>query len=157
MRDHEKAVFALAYGKLRNTHDAEDVAQEVFVEAFRKAHKLQNPKKVSAWLFKATTYRCKDHIRKMSRRERRELKYAGSDDHSVEMKFEDEQGNGVIEAVSVLPEKYRLPIILRHFAGLSYAEISGITGLSNTAIDTHLRTAKRKLRKMLSEESKGAD
>lgn len=157
MRDHQRSVFALAYGKLRNVHDAEDVAQEVFIEAFRKAPKLKKMDNVSAWLFKATIFRCKDHIRKMSRRERRELKYTSSARASVEMQFESENPNGVLAAICLLPEKYRLPLILRHFAELSYAEISGITGLSETAVDTRLRAAKRKLKEQLVDKDKGAD
>ena len=157
MREHERSVFALAYGKLRNVHDAEDVAQEVFVEAFRNSHKLKDPRKVSGWLFTATTYRCKDHFRKMSRRQRRECIYAGSANSSTPPMFARESDNGVLEAVSLLPQKYRVVVMLRHFAGLSYSEISKATGLSMTTIDSHLRTAKKKLRKMLSEDNEEGD
>jgi RNA polymerase sigma-70 factor (ECF subfamily) len=157
MREHERSVFALAYGKLRNAHDAEDVAQEVFVEAFRNAHRLKDAKKVSGWLFKATTYRCIDHFRKMSRRQRRERIYASSADSSTQPKFSEENDDGVLEAVSMLPEKYRVVIMLRHFARLSYIDISKATGLSKTTIDSHLRTAKKKLRQTLSEKHEGAD
>ena len=157
MREHEKAVFALAYGKLRNAHDAEDIAQEVFVEAFRNARKLKNPNKVSGWLFKVTSNRCKDHFRKMSRRQRRERIYASSAKSAEELKFDEGNDNGVLEAVSMLPEKYRTTVMLRHFARLSYEDISKATGLSKTAIDTRLRTAKRKLRKTLSKKHEGVD
>jgi RNA polymerase sigma-70 factor (ECF subfamily) len=157
MREHERAVFALAYGKLRNAHDAEDIAQEVFVEAFRNAHKLKNAEKVSAWLFKVTSNRCKDHFRKMSRRQRRERIYASSAKSMDELNFDESTDNGVLKAVSSLPEKYRTTVMLRHFARLSYAEIAKATGLSETTIDARLRTAKKKLRKTLSEKHEGVD
>lgn len=157
MREHERAVFALAYGKLRNAHDAEDVAQEVFVEAFRNAHKLKNAEKVSGWLFKVTSNRCKDHFRKMSRRQRRERIYASSAKSMDELKFDESNDNGVLKAVSSLPEKYRTTVMLRHFARLSYAEISKATGLSETTVDSRLRIAKKRLRKMLSDGAEGVD
>ncbi len=157
MREHEKAVFALAYGKLRNAHDAEDVAQEVFVAAFRNAHKLQDAEKVSGWLFKVTSNRCKDHFRKMSRRQRRERIYASSAKSMEELKFDESCDNGVLRAVSSLPEKYRTTVLLRHFARLSYVEISKATGLSETTVGSRLRTAKKRLREILSRSAEGVD
>jgi RNA polymerase sigma-70 factor (ECF subfamily) len=149
VHQHQKAVFAVAYGKLRNVHDAEDVMQEVFIEAYRNYHNLKKPEKVSAWLFTATKYRCNDHIRRKSRREKRERAYAGahnlSSDPSTESQVERERHHAVLKAIGSLPEKFRLIIMLKHFARLSYADISKMTGLSKTTIDGRLRTAKEKL------------
>lgn len=157
VNEHQKAVFALAYGKVRNVHDAEDIMQEVFAEAYRKSSSLKNPDKVSAWLFKATLYRCKDHIRKMSRRRRRELKYADTLETSNEVVFDSDPSKRVLEAIGLLPEKYRIVVMLKHFARLSYAEISDITGLSKTTIDGRLRSAKTRLRMQIIAMNKGAD
>lgn len=156
LRDHQGAVFALAYGKLRNSHDAEDIVQDVFIEAYRNRHKLKDLKKGSAWLYKATIYRCKDHVRKLSRRKKRELRYATSTNPWTETQFDEESHNGLFDAICVLPDKYRVLVMLRHFAQLSYAEISDMTGLPKTTIDSRLRTAKKKLRNKLLEEDKGA-
>lgn len=155
MRRHRKAVFAIAYGRLGSSHDAEDVMQEVFIEVYRNFHKLKNPEKVSGWLFKATLNRCKDHWRKKSRRERREMKFtelAGS--HAAEQS-RDGRADAVLEAIGRLPEKHRLVVMLKHFAGLSYAEISKMTGLSNTTIDGRLRTAKKELKRALTSMGEG--
>jgi RNA polymerase sigma-70 factor (ECF subfamily) len=72
------------------------------------------------------------------------------------MKFEEETQDILLKVIATLPEKYRIMVMLRHFARLSYAEISKATGLSNTTIDTRLRTAKKKLKKMLLETEEGA-
>ena len=159
VRNHQKAVFAIAYGKLRDIHDAEDVMQEVFIEAYRNYKKLKNPDKVSSWLYTATTYRSNDHIRRKSRRKRRERMYADSYGPSSnppeESLSEKERHLAVLKAIGALPERLRLVVMLKHFARLSYAEISKMTGLSKTTIDGRLRTAKKKLNQLLSESGVG--
>ena len=155
VRERQKSVFALAYGKLGNSHDAEDVMQEVFVEAYRNIHKLKNPEKVSGWLFRATLNRCKDHWRKKSRRERREMKFASLADSRGAGQGGDGRADAVLEAVGRLREKQRLVVMLKHFGGLSYAEISELTGLSSTTIDGRLRTAKKELKQALTKLDEG--
>lgn len=155
VREHQKSVFALAYGKLRNSHDAEDVMQEVFVEAYRNFHKLNNHNKVSGWLFRATVYRCKDHFRKKSRRWRREMEFADSHNPGKDEQTHSDRSDAVLEAIGRLPEKYRVVVMLKHFAGLSYKDISSMTGLSKTTIDGRLRMAKKELREMLLEMDPG--
>jgi len=152
VREHQKSVFALAYGKLRNAHDAEDVMQEVFIEAYRNLHRLRNHKKVSGWLFKATIYRCKDHFRRKSRRQRREMEFTKLSSHPSGETVDDGCADAVIEAVGRMPEKFRIVIMLRHYAGLSYSEIAAMTGLSKTTIDGRLRAAKKSLRDTLTEK-----
>lgn len=60
---YKEAVYALAYSKLRNFHDAEDIAQEVFIKAYRKLHTLKRSDSFSAWLYAITSNLCKDWIR----------------------------------------------------------------------------------------------
>lgn len=157
LRDHQGAIFALAYGKLRNVHDAEDIVQEVFIEACRNRHKLKDLTKGPAWLYKATIYRCKDHFRSLSRREKRERRYVASTNPWTETHIDEQSHDDLLNAICLLPEKYRVLVMLRHFAQLSYAEISQMTHLPRTTIDSRLRTAKNKLRSMLVEEDKGDD
>ncbi len=157
--EHKRAVFSVAYGKLQNTHDAEDVMQDVFVEAYRNYNRLRNPKKIRAWLHKATIYRCKDHVRKAVRRGRRERIFADSvsNNPSTDSRAEKERRDTVIEAIGSLPEKYRVIIMLKHFARLSYTEISEMTGLGKPAINNRLRAARKKLRDILIEMGEGVD
>jgi RNA polymerase sigma factor (sigma-70 family) len=76
VREHQKAVYAVALSKLGNAHDAEDVKQEVFVEAWRNMENLRNIEKISGWLYKATINKCRDHFREKSRRKRREDRFS---------------------------------------------------------------------------------
>lgn len=149
--EHQRAVFAAAYAILRNRQDAEDVTQDVFVEAYRNAHKLDNPEKLLPWLYKVATYRCKEHFRKKSRRERREATFMESyarNPSSYPLADEDRR-RILMNAINLLPEELRTVFMLKHFAQISYAEISNMTGLSKTTIDGRLRTAKKRLRERL--------
>ena len=156
VREHRRAVFAVAYGKLRNAHDAEDVMQDVFVEAFRNVHRLKKPERIRSWLYKAAVYRCNDHMRKSMRREAREQTYASdlSSNPGHDAELETERRNAILGTVNTLPEKYRMLVMLKYFARLSYDEISGMTGLPKTTIDGRLRLAKKKLRDKLGETKK---
>jgi RNA polymerase sigma-70 factor (ECF subfamily) len=155
VRQHQKAVFAAAYGKLRNVHDAEDVTQDVFIEAYRNYHKLKKTDTPGGWLFTATKFRCKDHIRKRARRERREQTYAGTNNPTSNAPREEhmstERHRAVLHAIGALPEKLRVVVMLKHFAGLSYADIAATTGLSKTTVDGRLRTAKKRMGRTLTQ------
>jgi RNA polymerase sigma-70 factor (ECF subfamily) len=159
VREHKKAVFSVAYAKLRNVHDAEDVMQEVFVEAYRNFHRMKKPEKIRAWLQKATVYRCSDHMRKTLRRRNREQIFSDAVSAGTlgETPAEQDRRNGVLEAIGLLPEKYRLVVMLKHFARLSYADISEITGLSKTSISGRLQAARKKLKATLIDMGEGVD
>jgi RNA polymerase sigma-70 factor (ECF subfamily) len=158
VRERQGAVFAVALSKLGNSHDAEDVKQEVFIEAWRNMKKFRNPDNISGWLFKATTNRCRDHFRRKSRRKSREEKFVEAAPTPSSRAPEDKEAlEAMFKAISKLPEKIRTVVMLKHLAELSYAEISKMTGLSKTTIDGRLRTGKKKLRQALIEMGIGVD
>jgi RNA polymerase sigma-70 factor (ECF subfamily) len=159
VREHKRAVFGVAYAKLRNVHDAEDITQDVFVEMYRNLRKLKNPEKIRPWLHKVTLSRCKDNLRKRLRRERRERMFAGSipQKHLADSQVEAERRSAVLEAIELLSEKHRLVIMLRYYARLSYADISKTTGLSKGTISNYLQAAKRRLRENLRAVGEGDD
>jgi RNA polymerase sigma-70 factor (ECF subfamily) len=148
VREHQKAVFSVACAKMKNVHDAEDLKQDVFVEVWRNFHKFPLTDSVPSYLFTLTISRCKDHFRKKSRRQKRELSYAETQEMQS-LQEDPEIYDKVMQAISILPEKTRILMMLKHFAQLSYDEISRMTGLSKTTIDGRLRTGKKKMKQYL--------
>lgn len=65
---YRAGVYALAYSKLRDFRDAEDVAQEVFIKAYIKLRTLKRFDRFHAWLYAITVNLCKDWVRAQSRR-----------------------------------------------------------------------------------------
>lgn len=151
VQKHNKAVFTLAYARVGNSHDAEDIRQEVFIEVWRNIHKLGTSDKIPAWLYTVTVNKCKDHFRGTFRRKRRETAYAETAmaNPSNPSVHDSEVLDAMFRAIISLPEKIRTVIMLKHFAMMSYSDISRMTGLTKATIDGRLRAGKRALRKQL--------
>lgn len=65
---YREGIYAFAYAKLRNFHDAQDITQEVFVQAYRDLRRLRRRESFVFWLYRIASMRCKMWIRTHSRR-----------------------------------------------------------------------------------------
>ncbi len=70
---YKEGVYALAYSRLHNFHDAQDIAQEAFIKAYRKLHTLRHWDNFALWLSAITNNLCKNFIRSKSNRPDREF------------------------------------------------------------------------------------
>ena len=147
------AAFALS--KVKNTSDAEDIAQESFIKAYSQLHRLRNPARFAGWLSKITAQQCVNHIRKNSQK-RTASSYAAYDgDFSAQAVYSgnpglnEEQVHFVRQMVSRLPEKFRKVIIMRFVAGLSAVQIANQLGKRHGTIRVWLHRGYQILRKDL--------
>jgi RNA polymerase sigma factor (sigma-70 family) len=149
---YKASIYALAYSKLHNFHDAEDVTQEVFVKAYRNLPKLRRWDNFFAWLYSITSNLCKDLLQERS-------KYSDSEfieDQSVDMlkassirSFHDEMAiESIREALDSIPEIYQQVLTLHYLGDMTGEEISKFLGVSHSAIRQRLSRA----RAMLKEE-----
>ena len=123
---HAQAVYRLAYARTGSREDAEDVTQETFLRLVRTAPEFADEDHCRAWLLRVAMNCAGDLFRSAWRRHTRPLEEA-------EQVPAPEEG-GVLEAVLALPERYRAPVHLFYYEGLSTAEIAAVLGKSEGAV-----------------------
>ena len=64
---YKDAVYGLAYSKVHNFHDAQDIAQETFIDAYRNLRSLKRPHRFSSWIYTIAANRCRMWVRKQPR------------------------------------------------------------------------------------------
>ncbi len=151
-----EALFASEYGRvtgianrvLADPHEAEDVAQEVFID-FNRLHLATAPY-AAAWLYRAAAHKALNRVRGRRRRERRELSQAadeGSSTMDPQHVLETSEDRRLVrQALARLAPKPATVLVLRA-SGLSYAEVAQALGVGIGQIGTLLRRAEAALRK----------
>jgi len=161
MRRHQDRVYRLALRLLRQTQEAEDVVQEVFLKAYQNAGRFQPTGTVAAWLNRITANHCLNLLR--SRKTRREVAWedvaggtgpeAGRPDPAAADPLAELTGQEcarqIEAAVAALPENQRQALLLKRFGDFSYQEIGVMLGLSPQAVDGLIKRARQTLRQKL--------
>ncbi len=148
---YKGSVYGLAYAKLGDFHDAQDMTQEVFLKAYQKLRTLKRWDKFLSWLYAITSNSCKDFLR--SKASRPDGEYVTDqekerlDKISINSHHEDKLHQTLREALSELPEIHRQVLSLHYLGGLSCREIAQFLGISPHAIAMRLSRARAKLRK----------
>jgi len=135
---------------------AEDAASEVFLRARRSLAGFDRDRPFGPWLLAIASHHCIDLLR----RRRTETRLFSSDE-LADCDLADpapsplrrvagaERRAEVLEAVEGLPEKYRLPLVLRYWSELDYADIADVLGVERSQVATLVYRAKRRLRERL--------
>ena len=148
---YKGSVYALAYAKLGDFHDAQDMTQEVFLKAYRKLRTLKRWDRFLSWLYAITSNSCKDFLR--SKASRPDGEYISDqakerfDEISIDSHHEEALHQTLRDALSELPEIHRQVLSLHYLGGLSCKEIAQFLGASPHAITMRLSRARAKLRK----------
>ncbi len=148
---YKESVYALAYSRLRNFHDAEDITQEAFTKAYQKLRTLRQWDEFYAWIYAITSNLCKNWIKASARRPDREF----IEDHpatlltrySMESRNEDPMLEVLNAALDSLPESYQQVLTLHYLGGMDGVEIAEFLGKSPSAIWQRLSRARESLRK----------
>lgn len=148
LADCPTLAYRVALGVLRNTAEAEDVAQEAMLRAYRNFHRLRDRDRFRAWLVRTAWRLALDRIRSAGRRERREQTVidAQSSDAGLEgvlatREFERE----LAAALDELPGKLRMVIVLAAIEGYDTREVAKLVGAPEGTVKSRLHLARKRL------------
>lgn len=156
-------VYNTAISIIQNQQDAEDITQEVFIEVFKSISTFRKEASLFTWIYKVTTSKCSDHIRKQRAKKRISfILNIFDDNHNLQYDkphFEHpgiilenkEHGKALFYALQKLPTKQQIAFTLHKVEGLSYAQIATVMNTTIPAVESLLFRSGEKLKHLLSE------
>ena len=167
IRPHERSVYMMALSYMKNEADAEDVAQEAFIRAFRNLATFRAEAKFSTWLIRITINEARNRLRRQATVRMDSLDARPDEEGSVspallrdwrEIPSETIERNEVRkllqDAVEGLPEIYRRVFLLRDIEDLNVNETAEALNISISSVKVRLHRARMMLQKQLAPQLK---
>ncbi len=155
---YQDRIYNLCRHLLRNTHDAEDAAQDTFIKAYHNLDNFRPEASFYTWLYRIAVNTCLDYKKKpffgsffMKADEGEEfIDEPVSDRPSPEKLYESKQiGSALHNGIKKLPPKLRTAIVLKEIEGLSYEEIADILGVSIGTVKSRISRAREELKQRM--------
>lgn len=148
---YQKSALRAARRFVGAQHEAEDLAQEAFLQVYRNGRQFRSDAAFKTWFFRILTNLCLNHLKKKQPEYFAEppMEIHALDDPARALELR-EQSKSLFRAILNLPPKQRMAFILCCFEDLSYAEAGRSLGLSVKAVESLLVRARRALREELS-------
>ena len=146
--------YRVARGVLRNDADAEDVAQEALLRAYRRFDRLRDPLRFRGWLVRIVFRLALDRARAAKRREVRETEWAQPARRPAPATAEELAASSEFQAhfdraLDALPEKLRLVLLLAAMEGHTLEEVAAMLGLPIGTVKSRLFAGRKKLAEKL--------
>ena len=157
----QEKVFNTAVNFLQNQQDAEDAAQEVFIQVYNSIGQFKENSTLSTWIYRITITKCLDHTRSKKRKkrfafisslfsEKNDLLHEPPDFNHPGVQLDRKEDAAILfKMVNSLPENQKTAFLLNKIEGMSYIEIADVMKLSESAVDSLLQRAKQNLRKKI--------
>ena len=157
VKEHSDFVYNVAFRMMGNHEDAEDVAQDAFLSAYRAFHRFRGESRVTTWLYRITVNAALMRLRKTKLQ--RSLTHMGIEDVEVpdwsqtpdRAAQNSELQDKLRQGLDRLEPDLRAAVVLRDVQGLSNAEAAEVLDLSVAALKSRLHRARVLLRQFLSD------
>ena len=152
---HQRSVHALAWRKIGDFHDAEEITQDTFLQVYKKLSTLKDPYKFAGWLYVIANRLCIDWIRKKNLaiqsledtpvEEIEKSSYTHHVSEQSEIAISERRREIVKKLLAKLPESERTVMTLHYLGEMTVKEISKFLGVSVSAIHNRLYRARKRL------------
>jgi RNA polymerase sigma-70 factor, ECF subfamily len=167
VRRYQRWVFTLVLRMAGDRADAEDLAQEVFLKAYRGLSSFRGGSRFSTWLYAIASHHCLNHLASRGYRTRRETRSDAQTDASgrvlpagVERVADEAPGpdaaleqrdlrRAIEDALAHMTADHRMAVVLRDIQGLSYEEIADTLGVELGTVRSRLHRARMELKARL--------
>jgi RNA polymerase sigma-70 factor (ECF subfamily) len=158
LNKYKNSVYSICYRMVRNHTDAEDLAQDVFIRTFSVLDRYDPSYPFSSWLFRITSNLCIDFLRKakggmvsldqpIDGPEGSIQRQLPADVVKPDRQMENKEMMAALEeAISTLPEHYRVIVILRHQEQMSYEEIADDLGIPLGTVKARIHRARNMIK-----------
>ena len=141
-------ILRISYQYLKQTCDAEDICQTVFLKYLTSNMTFESIEHEKAWIIRTTINACKDHLKSAFFRRTVAL------DDAAQMAAPAVPDSWLLDAMKGLPENYRLSLYLYYYEEYSAREIAQVMGVSESAVGQYLARGRRKLRSIITDEER---
>ena len=161
VESYQHMVFNVALSIIQQHEEAEDIAQEVFLQVHQSVKDFKGEAKLSTWLYRITITKSLDWQRHKTRKKRfgivqnlfglnNEVIYEAPEFHHPGVIMENKENAAILfKAISVLPDNQKIAFTLNKVEGLSYQDVADVMNVTVASVEAYLHRAKENLRKNL--------
>jgi RNA polymerase sigma-70 factor (ECF subfamily) len=162
---HRSMVYRVAYQFAGNHHDAEDIAQEVFIKVYRSLDRFRQDAQLTSWMYRIVMNACIDHRRRQrptitapfgDEAEQRMLNTPEDTPGPEDRAYAGELGQVLESEIGRLPNGQRIVFVMRHHQGMKLCEIAEALGLAEGTVKRQLHAAVHRLRQALTQANVSA-
>lgn len=150
VKRHKEKVRNIIYLTMNNNALVDDIAQDVFITIYRNLKNFRFESQFTTWLYRITVNKCKDYLRRMNVRKIFSPLDEGVEVSEYSSPVENRDVSKIVtEAISKLPVKLRMPLILKDIEGFSYQEISETLNCEMGTVKSRIFRGREKLKEIL--------